>query len=64
LFLLQRLQALLLSPLSELSTCSHADVRQKQLETMLTVLHSCGEQLQHGWPTILTVIAAVNENHR
>ena len=60
----QKLQSLLLSPLSELSGCGHADVRQKQLESLLAVLHSCGEQMQHGWPTILTVIAAVNDNHR
>uniref|UniRef100_A0A6A7FWF1 Protein MON2 homolog n=2 Tax=Hirondellea gigas TaxID=1518452 RepID=A0A6A7FWF1_9CRUS len=59
----QRLQLLLLSPLSELSSCGHADVRQKQLEALLAVLHTGGEQMQHGWPTILTVIAAVNDNH-
>ncbi|RXG68969.1 Protein MON2-like protein [Armadillidium vulgare] len=46
----QKLQTLLLSPLSELSMICHADVRQKQLESLLHILHSCGEILHHGWP--------------
>ena len=38
-----RLQTLLLSPLAELSAIPFPDVRQKQLDTVLHILHSSGE---------------------
>lgn len=60
----QKLQTLLLSPLSEVSLVGHPDVRQKQLESLLHILHSCGELLHHGWPLILNIIGAINDNHR
>lgn len=63
-FFLQKLQTLLLSPLSEVSLVGHPDVRQKQLESLLHILHSCGELLHHGWPLILNIIGAINDNHR
>ncbi|XP_069945836.1 protein MON2 homolog isoform X3 [Cherax quadricarinatus] len=59
----QKLQTLLLSPLSEVSLVGHPDVRQKQLESLLHILHSCGELLHHGWPLILNIIGAINDNH-
>lgn len=59
----QKLQTLLLSPLSELSLVGHTDVRQKQLESLLHILHSCGELLHHGWPIILNIIGAINDSH-
>nr|XP_018911594.1 PREDICTED: protein MON2 homolog isoform X1 [Bemisia tabaci] len=56
----QKLQTLLLSPLAELSSIAHADVRQRQLECVLQVLHSSGETLSHGWPLVLSIIGAVS----
>ncbi|CAB3383543.1 Hypothetical predicted protein [Cloeon dipterum] len=59
----KKLQTLLLSPLAELSAVphTHGDVRQKQLECVLQILHSSGEILSHGWPLVLGIIGAVND---
>lgn len=54
---------MLLSPLSELSTVPHADVRQRQLECVLQILNSAGEILSYGWPTIIEIIGAMNDHH-
>lgn len=54
---------MLLSPLSELSTVPHADVRQRQLECVLQILNSAGEILSYGWPTIMEIIGAMNDHH-
>ncbi|XP_046407133.1 protein MON2 homolog isoform X3 [Ischnura elegans] len=59
----QKLQTLLLGPLSELSTVPHGDVRQRQLECVLQVLHGAGETLSHGWPIVLGIIGAVSDHH-
>uniref|UniRef100_A0A1B6LWA5 Protein MON2 homolog n=1 Tax=Graphocephala atropunctata TaxID=36148 RepID=A0A1B6LWA5_9HEMI len=59
----QKLQTLLLGPLSELSSVPHGDVRQRQLECVLQVLHGSGETLSHGWPLVLTIIGAVSDQH-
>lgn len=59
----QRLQTLLLGPLSELSAVPHGDVRQRQLECVLHVLHGAGETLSHGWPLVLGIIGAVSDHH-
>ncbi|KAL0268714.1 UNVERIFIED_CONTAM: hypothetical protein PYX00_010542 [Menopon gallinae] len=59
----QNLQTLVLAPLSELSSVPHGDVRQRQLECMLHVLHSSGETLCHAWPLVLTTIGAVSDYH-
>ncbi|XP_063218937.1 protein MON2 homolog [Bacillus rossius redtenbacheri] len=59
----QKLQTLLLGPLSELSLVRHGDVRQRQLECVLQVLHSSGEILSHGWPLVLGIIGAVSDHH-
>ncbi|XP_046428999.1 protein MON2 homolog isoform X1 [Neodiprion fabricii] len=59
----QKLQTLLLGPLSELSSVRHGDVRQRQLECVLQVLHGAGETLSHGWPLVLGIIGAVSNHH-
>lgn len=58
----QKLQTLLLGPLSELSAVPHGDVRQRQLECVLQILHGAGEMLSHGWPLILNIIGAVSDH--
>nr|CAD7464111.1 unnamed protein product [Timema tahoe] len=59
----RKLQTLLLGPLSELSSVPHGDVRQRQLECVLQILHSAGETLSHGWPLVLSIIGAVSDHH-
>ncbi|KAB0801130.1 hypothetical protein PPYR_05484 [Photinus pyralis] len=59
----QKLQTLLLGPLAELSTVPHGDVRQRQLECVLQILHGAGETLSHGWPLVLGIIGAVSDHH-
>lgn len=58
----QKLQTLLLGPLAELSAVPHGDVRQRQLECVLQILHGAGETLTHGWPLILGIIGAVSDH--
>ncbi|XP_077982841.1 protein MON2 homolog [Glandiceps talaboti] len=57
-----RLQAMLLSPLQELTGVGHADIRQKQLECVLQVIQDNGETLEHGWPLVLEVIGDVTND--
>ncbi|XP_071961451.1 protein MON2 homolog isoform X3 [Antedon mediterranea] len=57
-----KLQTMLLSPLQELSAIQHPDIRQRQLECVLQVLHNNGETLAHGWPLVLGVIGAVSDD--
>jgi len=52
----QRLQAMLLAPLKELSNISHMDIRQRQLECALQLLQNGGDDLGAGWPAVLEVI--------
>lgn len=59
---LKKLQAKLLCPLQELSSSTHADVRQKQLDCVLLILQNNGEQLNEGWPLVLGVIGAITNN--
>ncbi|KAF2885713.1 hypothetical protein ILUMI_20486 [Ignelater luminosus] len=59
----QKLQTLLLGPLAELSSVPHGDVRQRQLECVLQILHGAGETLSHGWPLVLGIIGAVSDHH-
>jgi len=58
----QRLQTLLLSPLNELSTTTFPDVRQKQVDCVLHLLHSSGDTLSYGWPLFLNMIGAINNS--
>ncbi|KAF8790147.1 Protein MON2 like protein [Argiope bruennichi] len=57
-----KLQTMLLSPLQELSSIPHPDIRQKQLDCALQVLHSSGDIISSGWPQLLDVISAINED--
>lgn len=54
---------LILAPIRELSHVPHLDVRQRQLDCVLQVLHNNGESLVEGWPVLLEVIAALSDNH-
>uniref|UniRef100_H3C018 Protein MON2 homolog n=1 Tax=Tetraodon nigroviridis TaxID=99883 RepID=H3C018_TETNG len=58
----QRLQLMLLNPLKELSNVLHADIRQKQLESVLQILQSQGDSLGPGWPLVLGVIGAIRND--
>ena len=58
-----KLQVQLLSPLAELCSIPYPDVRQKQLDTVLHILHSSGESLNHGWPLVLTIIGDTDKQH-
>lgn len=58
-----RLQVQLLSPLAELCSIPFPDVRQKQLDTVLHILHSSGEVVSHGWPLILTIVGSIEQQH-
>ena len=60
--LFQRLLSMLLAPLQELSAILHPDIRQKQLECVLQILHGDGETLNEGWPLVLSVIGAVTND--
>ncbi|XP_013390078.1 protein MON2 homolog, partial [Lingula anatina] len=57
-----KLQSMLLSPLQELSSIPHPDIRQKQLECVLQILHNNGDSLGPGWPCVLGVIGAVSND--
>ena len=57
-----RAKAEYLTPLVEMSSISHMDIRQKQLDTSLKMLQSLGEMISDGWPAILTIIGSINEN--
>ena len=61
-FVPKRLQLLLLNPLKELSNVLHADIRQKQLESVLQILQSQGDSLGPGWPLVLGVIGAIRND--
>lgn len=50
-----------LSPLQEMSGISYADIRQKQLDCVIQILQSSGESLGEGWPQILDIIGAIND---
>jgi len=53
-----QLQSMLLSPLQEMSNVSFSDIRYKQLECVLQILHSTGQNLGQGWLCVLGVIGA------
>ncbi|KAK2711568.1 hypothetical protein QYM36_012656 [Artemia franciscana] len=55
----QKIQALLLGPLVDLSTTTYSDVRQRQLDCVLGVLHARGESLTEGWPLVLETVGAL-----
>ena len=58
-----RLQAVLLTPLVELSAVPHPDIRARQLDCVLQILHSSAEVLTQGWPLVIQVIGALRPQH-
>ena len=61
---LQKLQSMLLGPLHDLSGIMQADIRQKQLDCVMQILHNNGDSLGQGWPLVLGVIGALKSEHR
>lgn len=55
-----------LAPLQQLSQNKFIDIRQKQIECLLRILQSNGEELIDGWPIIFNIIetACVPENEK
>lgn len=58
-----RIQLLILSPLTELCGIPYPDVRQKQLDTVLHILNNSGDALDQGWPLILTIVGSIERSH-
>ena len=58
-----RLQTLLLSPLVELSAIPQPDIRARQLDCVMQILHSAAESLTQGWPLLITVIGSLRPQH-
>ena len=58
-----RLQTLLLSPLVELSAIQFPDIRARQLECVMQILHTSAEVLTQGWPLLITVIGSLRPQH-
>ena len=57
-----RMLHMFLLPLKEISSSVHIDVRLKQLDSILQILHFCGDSLGTGWPEILKMIGSATEN--
>ena len=57
-----RMLHMFLLPLKEISTSVHIDVRQKQLDSILQILHFCGDSLGSGWPEILQMIGSATDD--
>ncbi|XP_015786183.1 protein MON2 homolog isoform X3 [Tetranychus urticae] len=51
-----------LKPLQDMSYINHIDMRQKQLDCVIQILQSSGDTISEGWPQILDIIGAINEN--
>ncbi|XP_039250007.2 protein MON2 homolog [Styela clava] len=56
-----RMLHMFLHPLKQLSTVSHTDVKQKQLDSTLQILHSSGDILSSGWPDLLYIVESATE---
>lgn len=62
---LQQLQQMLLAPLVDMgATTLHFDIRAKQIECTLAILHAgvAGESLSHGWQQILSIVGNITDN--
>jgi len=59
----ERLVSLLLSPLAELSSIPHNDVRAKELTALSQILHVKGDRLRGSWPLALSIVGDVHEGH-
>lgn len=62
LLLSKKMQTLLISPLNELSSTSFADVRQKQVDCVLHLLHTSGDVISFAWPLFLNIVGAINNS--
>lgn len=57
---MQKRQQLILSPLSSMSEIEYIDVRRKQIECLVNVLQSAGQQLTSDqWPTVIEIVRVV-----
>lgn len=59
-----RMGSLLLSPLCELSSVPHNDVRNKQLMALSQILHCKGDNLRTSWPLAINILGDIYDNHR
>uniref|UniRef100_A0AC35U800 Protein MON2 homolog n=1 Tax=Rhabditophanes sp. KR3021 TaxID=114890 RepID=A0AC35U800_9BILA len=51
-----KLEMLILTPLSTLSECEYVDVRKKQIDCLVEILHFNGEEMTQAiWPTLLNM---------
>lgn len=47
------------APLTEMCEIEYADVRQRQIECLINIVQSKGQQLRsHLWPTIINVVGS------
>ncbi|RWS16388.1 protein MON2-like protein [Dinothrombium tinctorium] len=53
---------MILASLQDLSSVSHPDIRQKQLDCTLQILQSSGDSLSDGWPQTLDIVGAINDS--
>ena len=60
----EKVNQLLLSPLCELSSILHNDVRSKQLSALGQILHCKGDKLKSSWPLAINILGDVYEHHR
>ena len=58
-----KMNQLLLSPLCELSSILHNDVRKKQLVALNQILHCKGEKLKSSWPLAINILGDIYEDH-
>lgn len=52
-----------LRPLEELSKIQFNDVRQKQIECILSLLRLMGQHLDESWPVCLNIVGAIQKEH-
>lgn len=56
-----RMLHMFLHPLKQLCSITHTDVRQRQLDSVLQILHSSGDLLSSGWCDILYIVESPTE---
>ncbi|CAL8120472.1 unnamed protein product [Orchesella dallaii] len=59
----EKVHQLLLSPLCELSSIPHNDVRSKQLMALSQILHCKGDKLKSSWPLAINILGDIYDNH-
>lgn len=53
-----RMLHMFLLPLKEMSDVQYDDIRQKQLDSTLQILHNSGDLLKSGWPELLHIVGS------